>query len=143
MEIKIKCPSEATAPFQIDHYYQLEITQIRFNISQKLHEHKIKDKNKYLVEGYEHSKTDITLNGVLTAKSDFIGDDLEEKKDNLIKAASEWWMAGDARQRTKSAQLYWRGWEQYIMIERLEFMKVAGEVESYEYDLTVIVHEGA
>ena len=124
MEIKIKCPSEATAPFQIDHYYQLEITQIRFNISQKLHEHKIKDKNKYLVEGYEHSKTDITLNGV-------------------IKAASEWWMAGDARQRTKSAQLYWRGWEQYIMIERLEFMKVAGEVESYEYDLTVIVHEGA
>jgi len=141
MEVKIKPPPDVTAPFVLDYYYLLEATSVTFDISQRLHEHKIKDKNKYLVEGYEHSSTAIKVTGVLTADSDFQGADLEEKKDNLIKAASEWWLL--CKTKATSAFFYWRGWEQRVMIERVEFMKNAGEVESYDYDLSLLVHEGA
>lgn len=141
IEIKLTPPDGVALPFTHTDYL-LEVNKISNNTSQKLHEYKIKDDNKFLVEGFEHSSTSISINGTLTVDSGFVGDTLEDKKDNLIKAAAEWWQVGNPKKRTECAQLYWRGWSQYVLIERLEVIKVAGEDDSYDYIMSFLVHEG-
>lgn len=141
MEIKIYPPVGVTSPFSFT-WYHLEIDQVQFSLNHKIHEFKIIDKNIFYMEGFEHSTSSMSFNGVLTTNSDFVGSDLEDKKDNMINAASAWWTCSDQRIRTNCAKIYWRGWEQYMMIERLNIEKSAGEEEEYNYELSILIHEG-
>lgn len=141
MNIEIYPPVGGTSPPFASAWYGLEILQVQFSLDHKIHEYKIKDNNVFMMEGFEHSTSSMSLNGVLSDDSVFVGSTLEDKKDNLILAASEWWTKSDQRIRTNCARIKWRNWEQYMMIERLNIEKTAGE-ESYDYELSVIIHEG-
>ena len=143
MEIKIKPPASiSSSPFATGTWYNLEVTRAFFNMNAKIQEYKIKDKNKFVFEEYTHSSSTMMFNGVITASSGLPGATLEAKKENLIEAASAWWTFGDQATRTNCAHIYWRGWDQYMMIERLAIEKTAGDEESYDYELTVVIHEG-
>lgn len=142
MEVKLYPPANiSSSPFKLE-WYLLEIAQLTFDVGQKIHEYNITAKNKFTMSGYEHSTSKITLSGVISADSGLPGATLEEKKDNLVEAVSGWWMFGDQKNRTECAQLYWRGWTFYVMVERLSIERTAGDTEAYDYELTILVHEG-
>ena len=144
MDIKIMPPLEISgSDWQLSTWYELEIYQLTFNTDIKLQEYNIKDKNTYLVAGYSHSVSAINLLGVITENSDIPGSTLEEKKENLIEAASAWWTFGDQQIKTNCSRIDWRGWDQYMMIERLDIEKSAGEDNEYPYEMKIIIHEGA
>lgn len=142
--IKIMPPTKISdSPFTFDTWYELEIIQVQFSLNHKIHEYKITDMNTFYMEGFEHSTSSMSFNGVITIDSGIPGLTLENKKDNFIDAASEWWTFGDQRIKSKCSKIYWRGWEQYMMIERLSIEKPAGDEEEYNYELSIIIHEGA
>ena len=142
MEIKIYPPVGVTYPYVLN-WYKLEIHGVQFSLNHKVHEYKISNMNTFYMQGFEHSTSSMSLNGVLTASSEFVGNDIEDKKDNLINAASAWWTCSDQRIKTNCAQIRWRGWDQYMMIERLSIEKSAGEEEEYSYELSIMIHEGS
>ena len=142
MEVKIYPPDKISdSPFNFE-WYDLGVSQVTFDLSQRIHEYNITAKNKFTMTGYEHSTSKMKLTGVISENSDLPGSTIEDKRDNLIEAASGWWMFGDQKIQTDCAKIYWRGWEQYIMIEKLSIEKIAGETESYDYELEIIIHEG-
>lgn len=141
MQIKIYPPDGATSPFSMQ-WYDLEVVQVTFNLSQQIHEHVLSDKNKYVMDGYEHSSSTMNFRGVLSADSDLPGSTLEDKKENWMEACSGWWEIDKGKDRTKCVQIQWRGWTQYCMIERLAIEKAAGDEEEYPYELVVVIHEG-
>lgn len=143
MDIEIYPPADiSSSPFHLQ-WYELEITNIQFNLNHKIHEYKISNKNTFLMQGFEHSFSNMILSGVLTANSDVVGATLEEKKENLIEAASTWWTFNSDNTKVKSPKIKWRGWEQYMMIRRVDIINSAGEeAESYEYEMEISIHEG-
>ena len=141
MLVEIHPPAGAPNPPTQYTWYDLEIVQVHFNVDQEIHKHNFIN-NTFMMEGYEHSVSTMSMTGVLTVDSNFYGVTVEDKKTNMLMAASMWWTIGDNNIRTQCAQIKWRGWEQYIMIDRLEMTKVAGE-EEYTYTLTMTIHEGA
>jgi hypothetical protein len=141
MEVKITPASSAIAPWT-DRAYLLNVVEIKTDLSASINEHPISDKNTFLFSQYLHPTSKIIIDGVLTADSDIQGSTIEEKKDNLIDAAALWWSYDDAKVKANCALLYYRGWEQYVMIESLDIEKVAGDEIEYFYTLTCVVHEG-
>lgn len=141
MQIEIHPPTGATSPFSMQ-WYDLEATKLTFDLSQKIHEYLVSDKNKYVATGYEHSVSTMSITGVLTVDSDLPGTTVEDKKNNWIEACSGWWEIDKGKYRINCMQIKWRGWSQYVMIERLAIEKVAGEEEEYPYELVVKIHEG-
>ena len=142
MEVKIYPPLHISSSPFIGQWYNLRIEKLSFDVSQKIHEYNITAKNKFTMTGYEHSVSKVTLSGVISIDSDLPGATLEEKKDNLVDAASGWWFYGDQKNQTECAKLYCRGWEFYIMIERLSIERTAGDTEAYYYELIILILEG-
>lgn len=142
MQVEIHPPASVTSPWG-DQWYDLEITQVTFDLSHKIQDYNVTTKNKFTMAAFEHSASAMSLNGVLTSDSAIPGSTLEDKKENWIEAASAWWIFGSGKVKTACAQIKWRGWEQYIMIERLSVEKTAGEEEEYPYEMKILIHEGA
>lgn len=142
MDVKIYPPPSISGSAFSLQWYDLEITQINFNLTQKIEEYNITDNNRALVRGYVHSTSTMSFNGVISADSGIPGATLEEKKENLMEAASSWWTWGNQINRTECARIDWRGWVQYMMIERLAIEKTAGDEDAYDYELVVFIHEG-
>lgn len=142
MQIEIYPPPSVSGTDFALQWYDLEVVQVQFSLSQEIHEYNITDMNTFFMEGFEHSKSLMTFMGVLTVDSNIPGTTLEDKKDNLMEAASAWWTFGDQSIRSNCAQIKWRGWSQHMMIERLEIEKTAGDEEEYNYTLGIMIHEG-
>lgn len=141
LQVEIYPPVGSTSPFSLQ-WYELEVTDVEFELNQKIHEYLISDKNKYVMSCYEHSASTINLSGVLTINSKLPGTTLEEKKLNLIEASSNWWQIDKGKSRIKCMQIKWRDYKQFCMIERLNIDSTAGE-EEYPYELVLAIHEGA
>lgn len=143
MKIKIYPPTNISGSPFTKQWYDLDIIKVSFNLSQNIHEYNIADSNRALMAGYEHSTSIMTLNGVISLNSAIPGSTIESKKENFMEAASAWWTFGDQINRVECAQIDWRGWVQYIMIQRLEIESIAGEeTDEYSYTLTLFIHEG-
>lgn len=141
MEVKITPASLAVAPWT-DREYTLNAIEVKTELISSINEHPVSDKNTFLFSQYRHPTSKIIIDGIITADSDIQGATIEEKKDNFIDAAAMWWSYDNARLKTNGAIIYYRGWEQYVMIEKLDIQKVAGDEIEYTYTLDCIVHEG-
>ena len=143
MEVKLITPPGCVSPWALQSY-NLEIIELKFDVAGQTHENPITDKETMMFSQYKHGTSQITLKGILTDDSAIPGTLVEDKKNNLITAAASWWHSGgaDVKEPTDCMQLYWRGWTQYVIIERLEIEKIAGDEVEYQYTITLIVNEG-
>ena len=142
MEVKIRPPDDiSSSPFQTGNWYNLDIIEASLDLSHALSMKDILYKNTSYVAAFYHNTTQMQFRGVVSNDSGLPGSSAIVKRENLIEAASTWWTYGNPEHRTKCAQIYWRGWSQYCMIERVVFDIIAGE-EAFEYTLSVIIHEG-
>ena len=142
MEVKLTPAVGAQSPWLTGKAYLLNVIEVKTDLVTAINEHPISDKNTFLFSQYLHPTSKIIIDGILTEDSDIQGSTIEEKKDNLIDAAAMWWSYADVKTKTNCAVLYYRGWEQYVVIETLDIEKVAGDEIEYFYTLTCIVHEG-
>ena len=141
MEVKLHPPDGATSPWT-DRWYTLNAMEVKSDLSATINEHPITDKDTFLFSQYLHPTSRIIIDCILTSGSDIQGSGVEDKKDNLIDAAATWWTVGDAKTRTDCARIYYRGWAQYVIIERLGIDKMSGDDTEYIYTLECIIHEG-
>lgn len=141
MNVRLKPPSGASSPWT-NRWYELDVIEVKFDLSANVNEHPIIDKTTFLFSQYLHPRSKITVDCILTADSDVQGSGIEEKKLNLIEAAAIWWSEGEAKVRTECAQIDYRGWEQYVLVEKLDISKEAGDEVEYTYTLDCIIHEG-
>lgn len=141
MEVKLHPPSGATSPWT-DRWYDLDAMEVKHDLSASINEHPITDKETFLFSQYLHPTSRIIIDCILTSGSDIQGSDIEDKKDNLISAGATWWTHGDAKTMADCAQISHRGWEQYMIIEKLDINKPSGDDTEYVYTLECIIHEG-
>lgn len=141
MEVKLRPPGSALSPW-VGRWYDLNTIEVKSDLSASINEHPITDRDTFLFSQYLHPTSRIIIDCILTADSDIQGSSIEDKKNNLIDAAAMWWGFGDAKIKTDCAQIRYRGWEQYVMIEKLNIEKVSGDDIEYIYTLDCVIHEG-
>lgn len=141
MNVKLKPPTNASSPWA-NRWYELDAMEVKSDLSANINEHPITDRDVFLFSQYLHPTSKIIIDCVLTANSDIQGSSVEDKKLNLIEAAAIWWKEGEAKVRTECAQIDYRGWVQYVLIEKLDIEKVAGDETEYSYTLDCVIHEG-
>lgn len=143
MEIKLITPPGCASPWALQSY-DMDITELKFDVECQVHENPISDKETMIFSQVKHGTSRISLKGILTADSVIPGSTVEDKKNNLITAAASWWHSGgvDVKDPADCMQLYWRGWVQYVIIDRLECETIAGDDIECEYNMTLIVNEG-
>lgn len=141
MDVSIYPPPGSVSPW-VNRWYGINVIEVKFDLSATINEHPIIDKNTFLFSQYKHSTSAINIDCILTADSDIQGTGIEDKKNNLIDAAVMWWSYDDAKIKTNCAQIRWRGWVQYVMIEKIDFDKIGGDEIEYLYTLRCIIHEG-
>lgn len=139
MDVYLTVPLRALTPWEL-RSYALNVTSLKCDVSNRVNYHPVTDSEQFLFSQYSHGTTRIIINGVITDNSDFPGNDVEEKKDNIIEAALKWGLL-DIKTQSNCAQIVWRGWAQYGTIDNLSVMRGAGDEIEYEYNMEFIISE--
>lgn len=141
MDVELLAPTAAVDPWT-DRWYDLNAVTVKSDTTATINEHPVTNRDKFLFSQYLHPTSKIIIECILTEDSDIQGSGIEDKKNNLVNAVATWWKVADVKIKTNCAQIKWRGWAQYVVIERLSIEKIAGDEIEYFYTLDCIVHEG-
>lgn len=139
MDVYLVAPRESLSPWEL-RAYALNVITLKCDVSNSVDYYPIADSEQFFFAQYAHGTTRILITGTITDNSDFPGNDIEEKKDNLIEAALKWGLL-DIKTQINCAQITWRGWSQYGAIDNLSIMRSAGDELEYEYNMEFIINE--